>query len=96
MPVTFFRYATIGQTTKLRIIRKSIALGLYHMDVVNLPTILTMNDNIIITSSSDNKDMVCTKRKSTKSSTRKKFLEKAVLELVHKFDEKSYCECNKR
>ena len=35
-------------------------------------------------------------RKSLNYSTRKAFLEKAVVELVYKFDEKSYCECFKR
>ena len=33
---------------------------------------------------------------SNRASMRKAFLEKAVVELVHKFDEKSYCECLKR
>ena len=35
-------------------------------------------------------------RKSLIYSTRTAFLEKAVVELVYKFNEKSYCECLKR
>ena len=35
-------------------------------------------------------------RKSLIYSTRKAFLEKAVVELVYELDEKSYCECLKR
>ena len=34
--------------------------------------------------------------KSLNYSMRKAFLEKAVVELVYKFDEKSYCKCFKR
>ena len=35
-------------------------------------------------------------RKDSHRSTRKVFLENAVVELVYKFDEKSYCKCLKR
>ena len=77
-----------AQTTKLRVIRKSVALGLYCMEVVTFTddTYRSLSDDTIIMSSSDKKEMVWIKRKSTNCSTRKAFLEKAVVELVHKFD----------
>ena len=67
------------------------------MEVVKFTnnTYRSLSDDTVITSSSDKKEMVCIKRKSTNSS-RKAFLEKAVVELVYKFDQKSYCECLKR
>ena len=49
----------------------------------------SLSDDTIIMSSSDKKELVCIKRKPTSCSTRKRFLEKAVVELVYKFDEKS-------
>ena len=86
--------ATIAQTTKLRVTRKSVVLGLYAMEVVKFAddTYQSMNDDTIITPSSDKNDKVCIKSKSTNCSTSKVFLEKAVVELVYKFDKKSYYE----
>ena len=46
-------------------------------------TYRSLSDNTIITSSSDKKEMVCIKRKSTNCSTRKVFLENPVVELVY-------------
>ena len=88
--------ATIAQTTKLRVIRKSVA-QLYRLEVVTFTddTYLSLSDDTIIMSSSDEKEKVCIKRKSTNCSTRKAFLEKAVVELVYKFDKKSYRKCLK-
>ena len=60
------------------------------MEVLRVLMTLT-NSLAIITSSSDKKEMVCIKRKSFNCSTRKEFLEKAVVN----FDEKSYRECLK-
>ena len=54
------------------------------MEVVKFThnTYQSLSDDTIITSSSDKKDMVCIKRKSTNCSTRIAFLEKAVVKLV--------------
>ena len=81
----------------MRVIRKSIALGLYRMEVVKLidDTYWSLSDDTIIMPSSDKKEMVSIKRKSTNYSTRKAFLEKAVVKLVYKFDETSHHECLK-
>ena len=70
--------AMIAQKTKLRVISKSIALGLYLMEVLKFTdeTYRSLSDNTIITSSSDKKEMVCIKKKSTNCSTRKAFLRK--------------------
>ena len=56
--------ATIGQMTKLRVITKSVALELYRMEVVKFTdhTYQSLSGDIIITSSSDKKEMVCIKR----------------------------------
>ena len=51
-------------------------------------TYWSLSDDTIIASSFNKKEMVCIKRKSTNCSTRKAFLEKAVVELVYKFDER--------
>ena len=56
----------------------------------------SLSDDTIITSSSDTKEMVYIKRKSTNCSTRKAFLEKAVVELAYNFNKKSSHECLKR
>ena len=87
--------ATIAQ---IRVIRKSVALRLYLMEVVKFTddSYRFLSDDTIIMSSCDKKKMVCIKRKSTNFSTSKAFLEKAEVELVYKFDKKSYRECLKR
>ena len=73
--------------TKLRVIRKSVALGLCCMEVVKFTddTYRSLSNDTIITSSSDKNEMVCIKRKSTKR--RKAFLEKAVVMQVVKVKE---------
>ena len=84
--------ATKGQTIKLRVIRKNVALGLYRMEVVKFTddTYRSLSDDTIIMSSSNKKEWCALKGSC---STRKAFLEKAMVELVYKFDEKSYREC---
>ena len=68
------------------------------MEVVKFTddTYQSLSDDTIFTPSFDKKEMVFIRRKYTNCSTRKAFLEKAVVELVYKFDEKSYHECLKR
>ena len=68
------------------------------MEVVKFTddTYQSLSDDIIITSPFHKNVMVCIKWKSTICSTRKAFPEKAVVELVYKFGEKSYRECLKR
>ena len=82
----------MAQMTKVRVIRKSLALGLYQMEVVKFTddTYRSLSDDNIITSSSVKKGMVCIKRKTTNCSTRNAFVEKAVVEVIYKFDKKSY------
>ena len=95
----FFLYmATIAQMTKLRVIRKSVALELYHLEVGKFinnslevgkftnNTYQFLSDNTLITSSSDKNKMVCIKRKSTNCSTRKPFLGKAMKGRLLKYD----------
>ena len=74
----FLDMATIAQMTKLRVKRKSVALGLYRMEVIKFTddTYRSLSDDTIITSSSDKKERVCIKRKCSNCSTRKAFLEK--------------------
>ena len=55
--------ATIAQMSKLRVIKKSVALGLYRMEVVKFTgnTYWSLSDHALIMSSSDKKEMVCIK-----------------------------------
>ena len=52
---TFLEMATIAQTTKLRVIRKRVALGLYRMEVVKFTddTYQSLSDDTVLMSCSD-------------------------------------------
>ena len=71
-PTTFFRHGYYSLNDKTESNKKerssrTIVHGVYRR---------YLSDDTIITSSSDKKEMVCIKRRSTNCSTRKAFLEK--------------------